>query len=99
MKTTIEHYSPYLLRYEEYEVDLYFSHEFKGRGGWDIKCEVAFNSHKDTFRVYTTDSQFIDHLSDMKADNVSFEEIQNTYFERFFPSIEEKISEWCEENN
>lgn len=91
MTTTIENYNG-----EEFEITTYFSQEFRGRGGWNINCEVSFKGNEKTFRHYTTDSIFIDEISDMKADNASWEEIQNAYKEKVFDSIEEDILEWCE---
>lgn len=94
MKTTIENYKG-----EQFEIENHFSQEFKGRGGWNINCEVSFKGEKKKFRHYTTDSMFIDGISDMKADDASSEEIQNAYKEKAFYSMEESILEWCEEIN
>lgn len=78
--------------------DLYFSHEFKGRGGWHILTEATTGRDKKTFKQYTTDSQFIDKLSDMKSDAATFEEIQKAYFERFFDErTSQDIEEFFEE--
>lgn len=84
---------------EQFEIETYFAHEFQGRGGWNVICEVSFKGEKKTFRHYTTDSMFIDQISDMKADDASWDEIQNAYKEKAFDSIEENILEWCEEIN
>lgn len=92
MKTTIENYNR-----EQFEVELYFSQEFKGRGGWNINCEVKFKGEKKTFCHYTNDSMFIDSMSDMRADDASWDEIQNAYFEQSFDNLEESVIEWCEE--
>jgi len=81
---------------QEFNVNLYFSHEFQGRGGWSINCEVSFKCYKKEFRHYTTDSEFIDQISDMKSDDISFKEIQNKYKEKFFDDLKEIIIEWCE---
>ena len=35
----------------------------------------------------------------MKADDASWDEIQNAYKEKAFDSLEESILEWCEEIN
>ena len=94
MKTTIENY-----RGEKFEVETYFNQEFKGRGGWNINCEVYFKGEKKTFRYYTTDSMFIDQISEMKADYASWDDIQNAYIEKVFYRIEDSIFEWCEEIN
>lgn len=94
MKTTIENY-----RGEQFEVEIYFNQEYKGRGGWNINCEVSFNGEKKTFRHYTTDSMFIDYISEMKAGDASWDEIQNAYKEKVFYHIEDSIIEWCEEVN
>jgi hypothetical protein len=79
------------------DVTLYFSQEFKGRGGWNITCEVSFKSETKKFRNYTTDSIFIDEISNMKADDASFDEIQNAYCEHSFHKMEEEVAEWIEE--
>jgi|JI9StandDraft_1071089.scaffolds.fasta_scaffold94106_5 hypothetical protein len=79
------------------DVTLYFSQEFKGRGGWNITCEVSFKSETKKFRNYTTDSIFIDEISNMKADDASFDEIQNAYYEHSFHKMEEEVAEWIEE--
>ena len=94
MTTTIENYKG-----KQFEIETYFAQEFKGRGGWNINCEVSFKGEKKTFRHYTTDSMFIDQISDMKADDASWDEIQNAYKEKSFDSLEESILEWCEEIN
>ena len=94
MKTTIGNYNG-----EQFEVKTYFNQEFKGRGGWYINCDVTFKGEKKTFRHYTTDSEFIDQISEMKAEDASWDEIQNAYEEKAFDSIEESILEWCEEVN
>ena len=92
MTVTIENYKG-----ELFEIETYFAQEFKGLGGWNINAEVSFNGKKKTFRYYTTDSIFIDQISEMKADNASWHEIQNAYKEKTFDSLEESILEWCEE--
>ena len=94
MKTTIENYNG-----EQFEMETYFTQQFKGKGGWNINCEVTFKGEKKTFRYYTTDSMFIDQISEMKADDASWEEIQNAYKEKVLYRIEESILEWCEEVN
>jgi hypothetical protein len=94
MITIIENY-----RGEQFEIETYFSQEFKGRGGWNINCEVSFKGEKKTFSYYTTDSMFIDQITDMTADGASWGEIQNAYMEKSFDSMEECILEWCEEIN
>lgn len=94
MKTTIENH-----RGEQFEVETYFNQEYRGRGGWNINCEVSFRGEKKTFHHYTTDSMFTDQISDMKANDASWDEIQNDFKEKVFYRIEESIIEWCEEVN
>lgn len=91
---TIEKYNG-----QRFEIDTYFSQTLRGRGGWNINCEVSFKGEKKTFRHYTTDSMFIDQISDMKADHASWDEIQKAYKEKAFDSIEPDILEWCEDIN
>lgn len=95
MATTIENYKE-----EQFEIETYFTQEFKGRGGWNINCEVSFNGNKKTFSRYITDSRFIDKISEMKADNATWDEIQSAYKDRAFDGpMQESILEWCEEIN
>lgn len=94
MRKTIKNYKG-----NQFEIETYFYQEFRGRGGWDIKCEVTFKNEKKTFRHYTTDTTFIDKISDMKADDAFWDEIQDAYSEKTFDSLEEIILEWCEEIN
>jgi hypothetical protein len=89
--TTIENYKG-----EQFEIETYFGHEFKGRGGWNISCDVSFKGERKTFSHYTTDSMFIDQISDMKGNDASFDEIQNAYKEEAFYRLEESILEWVE---
>jgi hypothetical protein len=92
MKNLIENYKG-----KQFEVETYFAQEFKGRGGWNINCEVSYMGKKKTFRHYTTDSMFIDEISDMKADDASWDEIQKAYSEKVFDDLKEIILEWCED--
>lgn len=92
--TTIENYKK-----EQFEIETYFNTEFKGRGGWNITCAVSFKGMRKTFRYYTTDCRFIDQISDMKANDASWEEVQEAYKEKAFDFLEEEILQWCEEIN
>lgn len=94
MLTTIENHKG-----EQFEIVIYFSQEFKGRGGWNINCQVCFKDEKKTFSYYTTNSTFIDEISNMKENGASWDEIQNAYEEEVFYYLEESILEWCEEIN
>jgi hypothetical protein len=90
--TTIENYKG-----EQFKIETYFTHEFKGRGGWNINCEASFKGEKKTFRHYTNDSMFIDQISAMKAENDSWDEIQEAYKIFALDALSESILEWCEE--
>ena len=81
----------------KFDVHLYFSNEFKGHGGWNILCEVDFNNEKKVFKAYTTSSNFIDLLNEMKADDRSYEEIRELYFSTYFDELKEIVLEWCQE--
>lgn len=83
---------------QTFDVNLYFSHTFKGRGGWDINCEASYKGEKLKIHVYTTDSMFIDKIQGMKSmeENASFEEIQETYSDKFLDNFKERLIEWCE---
>lgn len=82
---------------EQFEIETYFAQEFKGRGGWNITCNVSFNGENKTFKHYTTDSAFIDQISDMRADDASWDEIQEAYKYKSFDEMKESILEWCED--
>jgi hypothetical protein len=92
MKTTITNYKG-----DEIEIVLYFAHEFKGRGGWNIKCEVLYDGNRKTFSHYTTDSMFVDHISDMKEDEATYDEIQDAYYDKFYDYFHERIIIWYED--
>jgi len=94
MKTIIKNYKG-----EEFEIETHFSHIFKGYGRWLIICRVSFKGHRRPFHSYTNDSMFIDKISDVRIDDASWEEIQNTYKEKFLDNLKESIIEWCEDIN
>jgi len=84
----------------EVEVALYFTKEFKGRGGWNIICEATIgkgngyvNGFTKKLSFYTTDSEFIDSLSD----DLNYDEKQDTYKDHSFYALEEQVQEWAEE--
>ena len=83
---------------QEFDLNLYFSHTFKGRGGWNINLEASYNGEKFKSYTYTTDSMFIDKIQRMKsmAENASFEGIQETYSDMFLDNFKEQLIEWCE---
>jgi len=81
---------------ETFTASVYFSNEFKGRGGWNIICEVSANGQKKSFKEFTTNSGFIDALGDLRAENSSWETIQEFYYDNFFEGFEEIILEWLE---
>lgn len=89
MKTTIENYNK-----EEFEIEVYFNHSFKGRGSWNIECTLWLEDKARTFKHHTTSAPFIDEINDMKADGATFVEIQNRYFEAYFYEFKESIIEW-----
>lgn len=90
--TTIENYKGVA-----FDIETYYTHSFKGRGGWDINCEVSFMGHKKTFREFTTDATFIDQISDMKSNDASWDDIQEKYADQYSDQRKEEIAEWCEE--
>lgn len=81
---------------QNFDVNLHFAQEFKGRGGWNIKCDVSYNDEKTTFTTYTTNTRFIDSISGMRADDASWEGIQQAYSDEFLSEFKERIIEWCE---
>jgi len=85
------------------ELNLYYTQLFKGRGGWNIICEVVLGKGDGyvggatkTFTTYTTDTLFIDLISDLKADDASSDQIQREYHEHFYYKIEDSIAEWLD---
>jgi hypothetical protein len=92
MKNTIENYKG-----QQFEFETYFSHSFKGKGGWNVDCEVTYKNKKKTFVSFTTNSEFIDSIKELKTDNASWEAIQNVYAERFLSDMEERILEFVED--
>lgn len=80
----------------EYIFDIFFFHEFKGRGGYNIMCNIDFEGNQKTFRCYTTDTEFIDNINKLKAEDESLETIQEAYKENFFEEFKELILEFCE---
>ena len=83
---------------QTFDVNLYFSHTFKGRGGWDINCEASYKGEKLKIHAYTTDSMFIDKVQGMKSSetDASWEEIQQTYSDAYLSDFEESLIAWCE---
>lgn len=92
MNTKIENFEK-----ETFELDLFYSHLSSGAGHWKIKVDVSIDSSTSkSFYHTTTDSMWIDELSDLRADNASHEEIQAFYHDRFYDNtFEEMISEWA----
>jgi hypothetical protein len=85
MKATVESYN------NKFEVEIYFDNLFAGYGHWTIRCNIEFNGEKKEFRIKTTDSQFIDSLSEM-----DYNQKQSAYMDSFLSEFEEQIVEWCE---
>jgi hypothetical protein len=82
------------------DLDLHYSHLSDGYGHWKIMLRVALiTGDIKMFNHVTTDSMFIDEMYDLKQDQVSSEEIEKAYHERFWSSeFEEIVSEWAFEN-
>ena len=94
MYTTIE-----IENGQEVEFRIDFRNQFKGRGCYDIIADVLyFPSKKDTkrnsFKHFTTDAPFIDSITEMKADDLTSDELDQAYFDRFFNDFEERVIEW-----
>jgi hypothetical protein len=92
MKATLENY-----KREQFEVELHFGTERAGYGQWNINCEVTFMGKSKSFKEHTTDSEFVDELSQLRADNASYEAIQQLQHDKAFDSLSEAILEWCED--
>jgi len=80
-----------------FEIETYFSFWRTGYGHWTIVCDVTYKGNKKSFNNVTTDSQFIDQLSEMRADGESWNDIQKFCHEKCFYDLEESILEWVEE--
>ena len=82
---------------ENFEIELYFSHQIAGYGHWHILCEVTYEGEKKTFKHLTTNSEFIDSLNEARSNDATWEKIQKVYFDKAFDDLEEIIREWCEQ--
>lgn len=80
------------------DINIEYSSMYKGRGQWNIVCEVNNKIGNTIYRtdlyVHTTDSQFIDKISDMIDEDQSHEDIEEEYHNKFFSSFEESIQEF-----
>ena len=74
---------------ENTEVTLHYSFERMGRGHYKVICEAEFLDQKKTLKTVTTDSQFIDELSECDT----FEEKQEKFNDKFFDIFEAMIIE------
>jgi hypothetical protein len=64
-----------------------------GHGHWKVFFTIEFNGVKKDFSVLTTDSQFIDEMSELD----SYSEIEERHIEKFYDqNLEERILEWIE---
>ena len=90
METTFNHYTG-----ENFTIEINFYHEFQGRGGWKIFCDVVYNGRKQKFSHYTTSASFIDEINDLKADDAPYSTIQEAYHNFTMPHLSDIIGEWC----
>lgn len=81
---------------QSYDFDVHYSHSNCGYGQFHINCEVSYLKERKTFKYYTNDSEFIDQISDMKADGISHEDIQEKYDEKAYNILQDSIHDWCE---
>ena len=78
-------------------VEIHFSSKVAGHGAWDVLCTVQYGGNNTVITKLTTDSSFIDTLSDMRADDASHEDVQNFFAEKFLNDrLEDDIQEWLE---
>jgi hypothetical protein len=78
----------------EFPIWVTFETEFKGRGGWSLIAHVDYDGQKSTHTTYTTDSMFIDSLSDIE----SYDEKQLAIMERMLnDDVVMNIVMWCKE--
>lgn len=80
--------------YREVEFEIDFSNKRAGYGQWNIIAEIEISGMTRTSKVHTTDSLFIDGLSDLETT----EEKQQLYFDRFYDEFEDIILEWINED-
>ena len=85
------------------QVSVYYSHQLVGHGHWKINAEVQLGSGKgyvngatNNFKVLVY-ADFVDGLSDLKADNPCSDTIQAYYDAKAWDSIEESVVEWVED--
>ena len=64
----------------EFPIFVTFETKFKGRGGWNLIAHVDYEGQTSTHTTYTTDSSFIDSLSDIDT----YDEKQLALMERMF---------------
>lgn len=66
---------------------------WRSHGHWNVIFEIEFQGKTKSFSKVTTDSQFIDELSDMDLS----EEKENAIIQKYFDyDVEEAILEWIE---
>jgi len=82
---------------QTFDLTLYFSNTFKGRGGWNINLEADLDGKKFKSHIYTTDARFIDELNEMKSEK-SWDEVQQFYSDNFLSDFDEELCEWIEDN-
>ena len=70
----------------------FFANSRKGYGQWSIECMTYCKGESKTFSIHSTDSRFIDNLSELE----STQEKQQFYYDTFFRTFEECIIEWAE---
>lgn len=78
------------------QVEVYYNHLPSGYGHWDIICQVRFNEEKKDFKKVTTDSEWIDSLSDLKRENPTSEQIQDFYHKQWVDSFDECVTDWID---
>jgi hypothetical protein len=78
----------------EFPIWVTFETEFKGRGGWNLIAHVDYEGQTSTHTTYTTNSMFIDSLSDIE----SYDEKQLAIMDYMFnDDVVFNIVSWCEE--
>jgi hypothetical protein len=84
-----------------FEVDItYISPIPYGHGHWKIVCLMCYGIYWTASFFHTThDSELVDQIKGMVADDMSHEEIQEFIHEKVFPQFEERILNWHETLN
>jgi GMP synthase PP-ATPase subunit len=72
------------------QVDIYWSKMFHGYGHYKVTCDINAGGERFTCNTISTDTQFIDNLSDIEY----YDEKQQMLHDKFYNEMEERIKEF-----